>query len=150
MPETTPTTNESAPWEIKRSPSVRRSAGKLIPWAIGLVLLLLILWSLRSRPIVIETGMAARKPLTVQISEEGKTRVKNRYVVAAPVSGKMRRVLLKPGDQVIAGETVLTSIDPAPSTLLDPRARAQAEAVVSLHKASRQQAVELLEVRRAR
>ncbi|NJR42030.1 MAG: HlyD family efflux transporter periplasmic adaptor subunit, partial [Akkermansiaceae bacterium] len=53
------------------------------------------------------------------------------------------------GDQVIAGETILTSIDPAPSTLLDPRARAQAEAVVSLHKASRQQAVELLEVRRA-
>ncbi len=149
MTEHSTAKNESAPWEIKRSPSAKRLVGKLIPWLIGVFLLLLLLWGLSPKPIVIETGVAARKPLTVQISEEGKTRVKNRYVVAAPVSGKMRRVLLKPGDQVTAGETILTSIDPAPSSLLDPRSRAQAEAVVSLHKASRQQAAELLEARRA-
>ena len=42
--------------------------------------------------------------------------------------------------EVKAGETVLTSIEPSVAPLLDPRARQQAEALVSLREASRQQA----------
>lgn len=139
----------TAPWETKRDPSGKHLIRRSLPWLGGLLLLALVLWGLWPKPVVVETGTAARGALTVRVSEEGKTRVRNRYVVAAPVAGKMRRVPLKPGDEVKAGDTLLTAIEPAASPLLDPRARAQAEAVVSMHEASRKQAAETLEARRA-
>ena len=141
--------NTSAPWETKRSPSGKHFLKSLLPWLGVLLLVALIAWGLWPKPVIIETGAAARGPLTVRVSEEGKTRVRNRYVVAAPVAGKMRRVPLKPGDEVKAGVTLLTVIEPVVSPLLDPRARAQAAAVVSMHEASRKRATESLEASRA-
>lgn len=145
----TVTPSTTAPWETKRNPSGKQFIRRSLPWLGGLLLVALIAWGLWPKPVVIETGVVARGPLTVRVSEEGKTRVRNRYVVAAPVAGKMRRVPLKPGDEVKAGETLLTSIEPAVTPLLDPRARAQAEAVVSMREASRKQATESLAARSA-
>ncbi len=139
----------SAPWESKRNPSGGHLVRRSLPWLGGLLLVALIAWGLWPNPVIIETGVVARGPLTVRVSEEGKTRVRNRYVVAAPVAGKMRRVPLKPGDEVKAGETLLTAIEPVVAPLLDPRARAQAEAVVSAREASRKQAAESLDAVRA-
>jgi HlyD family secretion protein len=115
-----------------------------VPWLGVLLLAALIGWGLWPKPVIVETGVVARAPLTVRVSEEGKTRIRNRYIVAAPVAGNMRRVLLKPGDPVEAGVTVITTIEPAAAPLLDPRARTQAEAVVAMHEASRQRAAESL------
>jgi HlyD family secretion protein len=109
---------------------------------------MLVAWGLWPKPVLIETGVVARGPLTVRVSEEGKTRVRNRYVVATPIAGKMRRVPLKAGDEVVAGETLLTTIEPIAAPLLDPRARIQAEAAVSMQEASRKQAVEVLDAKR--
>jgi HlyD family secretion protein len=66
--------------------------------------------------------------LRVTINEEGKTRIKQRYIVAAPVSGQLRRIPFKAGAAVIAGQTVVAVIDPVSPTLLDQRTRASAEA----------------------
>ncbi|MDP3850358.1 MAG: HlyD family efflux transporter periplasmic adaptor subunit [Luteolibacter sp.] len=148
----TPETSGSegdAPWETKPDPSGRHLLRRLLPWLGVLLLLTLIGWGLWPKPIVIETGVVARAPLTVRVSEEGKTRVRNRYVVAAPVAGNMRRVALKPGDAVEAGKTILSRIEPVAAPLLDPRARLQAEAVVSMHEAARKQAAESLQALRA-
>ena len=145
----TPSPDSQAPWANPRNGSGKNLARRLLPWLGGLFLLALVAWGLWPKPIVIETGVAARGPLTVRVSEEGKTRVRNRYVVAAPVAGKMRRVSLKPGDEVKAGATVLTAIEPVAPPLLDPRARAQAEAVVAMTEASRKQATESLAAKRA-
>lgn len=139
----------TAPWEIKRNSSGSHLIRRSLPWLGGLVFLALVAWGLRPKPIIIETGNVVRSPLTVRVSEEGKTRVRNRYIVAAPVAGKMRRVPLKPGDEVKARETILTVIEPTAAPLLDPRARTQAEAVVSMHEANRKQAAASLEVRQA-
>lgn len=139
----------SAPWETKRNPAGKHLVRRALPWLAGLMLLGLIGWGLWPKPIIIETGKVARGPLTVRVSEEGKTRVRNRYVVAAPVAGKMRRVELKPGDNVKGGETFLTAIEPVAPPLLDPRARVSAEAVVAMHEASRMQAAEALDAKRA-
>lgn len=144
-----PPSDTTAPWEIKRTPTGGHLVRRSLPWLAVALLLGLIGWGLWPRPIVIETGTAARGPLTVRVSEEGKTRVRNRYVVAAPVAGKMRRVAFKPGDDVKAGETVLTAIEPVAPPLLDPRARLQAEAVISMQEASRRQAAETLDARRS-
>jgi len=144
-----PENSDSAPWASRGTPGGKHLLRRLLPWLGGLLLVAIIGWGLWPKPVIIETGAVARGPLTVRVSEEGKTRVRNRYIVAAPVAGKMRRVPLKPGDEVKAGETLLTSIEPVASPLLDPRARTQAEAVVSMHEASRKQALETLEARRA-
>ena len=138
-----------APWDAKRPASGKNILRRLLPW-LGLVALLaLIAWGLWPKPVLVETGEVIRGPLTVRVSEEGKTRVRNRYVVAAPVAGKMQRVPLKPGDPVEAGKTVITTIEPVVAPLLDPRARLQAEAAVSMHEAARRQAAESLEATRA-
>ena len=47
------------------------------------------------------------------IDEEGMTRVRERYVVSAPVAGRMQRVELEPGDPVVARRTVLATFLPA-------------------------------------
>lgn len=139
----------TAPWASRRDPSGRHLVRRSLPWLGLLALASLIAWGLWPKPVIVETGVVARAPLTVHVSEEGKTRVRNRYVVAAPVAGRMRRVPLKPGDAVEAGKTVLTVIEPVVAPLLDPRARVQAEAVVSMHEAARQQASASLEAARA-
>jgi HlyD family secretion protein len=87
--------------------------------------------------------------LQVTVNEDGRTRIKERYVVSTPLGGRLLRVELKAGDVVEAGKTLLTAIEPTEPELLDPRTRAQAEARVKAAEAARMQAVPLLE-RRAR
>lgn len=79
------------------------------------------------RTTAVEIVAATRRPLTVTIDEDGHTRVRERFVVASPVSGELRRIALKPGDRVAAGQMV-ASIHPAAPVMLDARSRAEAEA----------------------
>ena len=144
-----PDTRDSPPWAAKRVPSGRHLVRNSLPWLFGILLVSLIGWGLWPKPVIIETGVVARSPLTARVSEEGKTRVRNRYVVAAPLAGKMRRVTLKAGDPVAADTTVLTTIEPAAPPLLDPRARAQAEAVVAMQEAAHGKAAQALEAAKA-
>jgi len=139
----------AAPWESTRGSSRKHFIKRPLPWLSGGLLVILIVLGLWPKPIIVETAPATHTALTVRVSEEGKTRVRNRYVVAAPVAGHMRRVPLKPGDEVKAGETLLTAIEPSASPLLDPRARQQAEAVVSLREAAREQASQALDAARS-
>ena len=138
----------TAPWDAKRSTSSKGLLRKLISWTLGLGLLAVIGYGLRPRPIEIELGKATKGPLTVHVVEEGKTRVRNRYMVSAPVAGQMRRVTLRAGDPVKADETVLTTIEPVISPLLDPRAKAQAEARVQVTEAALLQAQQALDMAR--
>lgn len=92
--------------------------------------------SLRPQPVAVETARAARGPLRVTIDEEGETRVRHRYVLSAPVAGRLERITLKEGDAVKAGQ-VVARIDPSP---LDPRGREQAEARLSAAQAARLEA----------
>ncbi len=115
----------------------------LVSGLIGLVVV-----SLRPRPVEVEVEVVKLGPLTVFVSEEGKTRIRNRYMVAVPLAGSMQRVSLKPGDVVKGGETVLTRIEPSLAPLLDARSRAQYEARVEGAAAARSQANESLEMTR--
>ncbi len=77
------------------------------------------------RPVPADIAEVTRAPLAVTVEDEGKTRVRERYVVSAPVAGYARRIDLKAGDAVSKGQ-VLAVIEPARSAPLDPRAQAQA------------------------
>ena len=136
--------SDTPPWEGKRNGSAKSLLRRLIPWLIVGALVALVAMGLKAKPVEVEIGVVARAPLTVRVSEEGKTRVRNRYVVAAPLAGRMRRVPFKAGDEVKAGETVLTAIEPVAAPLLDPRAKALAEAILATRDAARSRATEAL------
>jgi HlyD family secretion protein len=87
------------------------------------------------RAVPVDIATVKRAPLTVSVEEEGKTRVRQRYLVAAPVAGYIRRIALKAGDAVAARQ-VLAVIEPARAVALDPRTRAQAQAQVSAAQAA--------------
>lgn len=99
-----------------------------LPYALGALFAALIVLGLRPQPVPVETAPVVSGPLRAAVSEEGKTRIKQRYVVAAPVSGQLRRIAFKPGAEVEAGVTVVAVIDPLPASPLDERNRALAEA----------------------
>lgn len=79
----------------------------------------------RPQPIQTDLTKVTRGDLIVTVEEVAKSRVRDRYVVAAPLAGNLLRVELKPGDSVQGG-AVLARITPMESPLLDPRSRSEA------------------------
>ncbi len=75
------------------------------------------------KPVPVEFVSVRRGPLQVTVDHEGRTRIKERYVVSASLSGRLLRVELHPGDPIKAKETVLASIAP-PIRRCSIRARA--------------------------
>jgi HlyD family secretion protein len=87
------------------------------------------------RAVQVDVAEVKRAPLAVTVEEEGKTRVRERYQVSAPVAGYARRIDLKAGAAVAAGQ-VLALIEPARAVALDPRTRIQAQAQVRAAEAA--------------
>jgi HlyD family secretion protein len=85
-----------------------------------------VIWSFWPNPIPVETASATRGTFVATVDEDGKTRVRERFVVASPLAGRTTRVELDAGDHVKAGD-VIASILPSPAPFLDPRARREAE-----------------------
>ncbi len=92
---------------------------------------------LRPEPVWVDLAPVERGPMEVTILEEGKTRVKDRYLISSPVAGYIHRVQLDVGDAVIPGE-LLTFVDPPPASILDARTRAEAEARAAAAQAALQ------------
>jgi HlyD family secretion protein len=107
------------------------SPRKVLFWSAGVAALVVLAWLAMREPVQMASVVkVSRGPLEQSFVEEGKTRLKQRYVVTAPLAGVVRRIALQPGDSVQA-QQVVAEIDPASSALLDPRARSQALADVS-------------------
>lgn len=94
---------------------------------------------LRPQPLAVDLADVTTGPLTVSVLEEGKTRIRHRHVVAAPVAGMLERIPLRAGDRLEAGKTVLAVIQSTPASFLDPRAQAEAEARVQMAEAAQRQ-----------
>jgi HlyD family secretion protein len=84
----------------------------------------------------VETARVQRGELVVTVDEDGETRVRNRFVVSAPVAGRLQRVELEPGDPLVRGRTVVAAFVPADPAPLDVRSRAEAEAAVKAAEAA--------------
>jgi HlyD family secretion protein len=104
-------------------------------WAlVAAVLVLTLALGLRPKPVAVETALVHRGTLIVSVNEDGRTRVRERYLISAPLAGTLTRLRLKPGDSVGRGAPVARVIPNAPP-LLDPRSRAEAQARVAAAKA---------------
>ena len=89
-------------------------------------------------PSSLEVGATTvgRGAMQVTIDEDGVTRIRDRFVVSAPVGGRLQRVELEPGDKVVGGKTVVARLTTAESPLLDPRTRGELSAGVDAARAA--------------
>jgi HlyD family secretion protein len=107
------------------------------------------------QPLAVDLATIERGPIQVTVDGEGQARVRNVYVVSAPLAGRITRVSLKPGDEVEANHTLITSLEETDPAFLDARTRASleakqraAEAAFNLAKAELEQAEAALEFSR--
>lgn len=107
----------------------------LVIGAVVLLVLGAVLYGFREGPLPVETAVVTRGPLQVTVTEEGRTRVRERYVISAPVTGVVQRIELDIGDAVQRGQ-VLAQLEPLRPGVLDPRERARAEAQVAAARAA--------------
>lgn len=108
---------------------------KIFVVTVGAVVLAAVVYGFLPKPVPVSAAPAARGPLRVTIEEEGRTRVRDRYTVSAPVAGYLRRIRLDVGDPVRKGDAV-AALEPLRSAALDPRSRAEAEAAVGAARAT--------------
>ena len=113
-------------------PEVRR---RILIITVSVVVILALLYGFMPKPVRVDMAEVKKGPMRVTIDEEGKTRVKDRFVVSAPVAGFLRRVELEVGDAVKKGQ-VVAELEPLRSSVLDPRSRAEALAAVSAAQAT--------------
>lgn len=111
------------------------SIRKIVYVLIGVVVIGLLASSFRASPVAVEVAQVMRGPMQVTIDAEGKTQLKERFLVSASVSGMVNRFSWEAGDSVSEGE-VLAEIRAMPSSLLDARTRAQATATVASAEAA--------------
>lgn len=89
----------------------------------------------RDPPILVDSAAVMRGPLRVTVEQEARTRVTDRYVITAPVAGYAQRLDFDVGDVVPIG-TTLISIEPQRAAALDPRRRAEAQALAAASQAN--------------
>ncbi|MEE8272502.1 MAG: HlyD family efflux transporter periplasmic adaptor subunit [Alphaproteobacteria bacterium] len=94
-------------------------------------------YAFRPQPVPVDTAVVARGPLVVTVDDDGETRVREVYLVSAPLPGRVLRFDGDVGDPVTAEETVLATILPTDPTFLDIRTRSELEAVVRAADAAR-------------
>src|SRR5690349_2740401 len=87
------------------------------------VLLTIALWP---DTVSVDVATARRDTVTVTVDEEGRTRVRDRFIVSAPVAGRVLRLELEPGDRVSRGD-IVARVRPGMSPLLGIRTRAESE-----------------------
>lgn len=126
-----------------RAAPTRRSPGRWLKRTLlgvaGAAVLVAIVFAWLPKPVAVDVAELRRAPLDVEVSEDGFTRVRDRFVVSSPISGNLVRIELEAGAPVAAGD-VVASVEPPSAALLDPRTRSEAQARLEGALARKQQA----------
>ncbi|MCZ8302013.1 MAG: HlyD family efflux transporter periplasmic adaptor subunit [Beijerinckiaceae bacterium] len=118
--------------------------GRILFWLISAAIATIAaFWLLRPAAIVVEAATVMAGQFVASVTADGRTRVRERYVISAPGAGRIERVRLKPGDRIAkdAPVAVLRAAQPA---LVDARARAELEERLGAAKAQVEEADTLL------
>lgn len=92
------------------------------------------------KPVTVDIAEVSRQTLEVEVAEDGQTRVRDRFVVSASISGELARIELEAGASVEPGQTVARILPPHPA-LLDPRSRKELVARLAAARAQERQMV---------
>ena len=114
------------------------NAKRILLWSLlGLILVATLVWAFIPKPIPVDLLTLEPGKMTVTVDEEGETRVRDVFVLSAPISGRALRIDAEVGDEVMAQQTKVAEIEPTDATLLDPRSEAQARADIRAAEANR-------------
>jgi HlyD family secretion protein len=80
----------------------------------------LVLRALMPAPVAVDVAEVRRGPFEEVVEEDGRTRVRDRYVVSAPLAGRLERIALRAGDRIEEG-AIVAVIQPTAPPLLDAR-----------------------------
>ncbi|MEQ9009862.1 HlyD family efflux transporter periplasmic adaptor subunit [Algiphilus sp.] len=114
----------------------RQRFRRILPALLTLGLLGFFAYAFWPKPVPVDIGAVTRGPMALEVREDGHSRVRDVYVVSAPVSGRLVRIEGDPGDVVTAGATVLFRLRPSDPAFLDARSQRQAEAAVRSARAA--------------
>ena len=89
----------------------------------------LLAWAFAPRPVQVELAPAGVGRFEITIDEDARTRIRDRYVVSAPLAGRLSRIALREGDPV-AHDMVLAALAPTLAPMQDARTRAELAARV--------------------
>lgn len=106
---------------------------------LGLVIAVLLVRAFQPVPVPVDVATIKRDTLRVTVDDDGRTRVRERYTITAPIQGRLLRANLDPGDAVQAHDTVVAEFAAVAPNLLDSRARAEAAARLSRAEAAVEQ-----------
>jgi HlyD family secretion protein len=120
----------------------------LIGAVVGLGAFGTLYWAFRPTPAIVEIATVTEGTFRATVEEDGKTRVRDRYIVSAPLSGRLLRIAVKAGDEIKA-DSVLAWIVPAQPSILDPRSRREAQEKLGAAEAALQEASARLDRARA-
>ncbi|HQS01090.1 MULTISPECIES: HlyD family efflux transporter periplasmic adaptor subunit [unclassified Polaromonas] len=95
--------------------------------AAGVAVLAALVWAFSPRPVEVETAVIKQGHFEQSIEEDGRTRIKDRYTVSAPVAARVARMVLREGDPVAAGDVVAV-LTPVMSSMVDERSVREATA----------------------
>ena len=104
-----------------------------------LVLLLVvfgIVYALMPAPVGVDIATIGRGPLEVTVDEEGVAEIRDVFRVSAPIAGKLNRIPLHVGEEVVKDKTAVASIQPVEPSLLDARTQRELQAAVDAAKAA--------------
>ena len=109
---------------------------KKIAWMVGgLIVLALLVWAFMPRATEVEVASVTQGRFERSVQEDGKTRLRDRYVVSTPLAGRVARITLRQGDSV-ERDAMVATLWPLVPALLDERARDQQNAHVGALEAS--------------
>ena len=107
-----------------------------VPLLVTVALVAAVIYAFLPSAVPVDVAVVSRGPLRVTVDEDGKTRIRERYIISAPLQGQLHRIELHAGDPVSAGGTVLASIEPIDPSLLDIRSLTSTKARVRAAEAA--------------
>src|SRR6516162_2976592 len=128
--------------------SMRVAVRRIVIVAGVMAAAILVIWAVMPGVVSVETTVVTKGRFVASVDEDGKTRVRERYVVAAPLAGRLGRIRFKVGDQVQVDDAV-AAITPSPAPLMDPRTRHEVEERLGTADANMERAKAAVERARA-
>lgn len=78
----------------------------LVPAIVAGLIVVVVIYATRPSPLPVEVAAIEARTLTILVEEQGRTRARDPYLVAAPITGRLLRSQLNEGDHVDRGQVI--------------------------------------------